>query len=455
VAIKKTTSATGAPKRAAAKRKPAAVGAKKGPPKSEPSKTEPVILDPPIKSKAAAAKKPAEVIDAKVVAVDPPKPDVKPEKPAQAAKAKVADDGVEKPVTASRGTRAFAGYLAGGAVAALFGYLAAGYINPPAPLSELNSEISELSSAYDAKIGKLEARIDELENSPVSVLEQDLADLKTAVSDQATQVSRRLTETEANLSTTLQELETARGRLAETLSQSGGEISVATAELIARYGDEIAELKSLIAQQVTDNAELTQRLDVVAAQATAQLSSAKAKVEELSEDIVATASNVDLTLAFERLRTAIEAGKPYGDLLTVLATDAAVEIPVALKEAAANGVDSLATLQKSFPEAARRALKASIQSEAGEGIGEKIAAYFKAQIGARSLEEKEGDDPDAILSRVEAALGRSELQAAVDLARKLPEDGIAELKDWLDIAETRLKVKEAMQEFSDALSGNE
>ncbi|MFT6696801.1 MAG: hypothetical protein ACJAXU_002309, partial [Paracoccaceae bacterium] len=98
--------------------------------------------------------------------------------------------------------------------------------------------------------------------------------------------------------------------------------------------------------------------------------------------------------------------------------------------------------------------KASVQAEAGDGMANKVMAYLKSQLGARSLDEKEGNDPDAILSRVEAMLGRGELQAAVDLARKLPANGIKELDTWLSSVEVRLNVEMALNEFSNALLGD-
>ncbi|MFT4716687.1 MAG: hypothetical protein ACI8YI_001513 [Paracoccaceae bacterium] len=424
-------------------------GAKKPQPKkgSKPAtaKSEPVILDPPTKAKAAASKILAETVDVEEVKVGQAKPATNPaEKPEVKGPAPM-------PVSTSQGTRVFAGYLAGGAIAALFGYFAAGYINPTVDVPDNGPAIA---AEYSSKLAAAEARIAALEGLPVQSLEQDIVNLKSALAEQSAQISAKLAENETSLSETLDALKAARVRLTENLSQSGGEINAVTAELVSQYGDEIDALKSDFARQIENNKVLSETLDKVASQVSGQLSAARTEVEELSTNIVNSAKSIDLTLARERLRAAIEAGKSYHGILAEIADETATVIPKALIDSAANGVASLAELQKSFPEHARRALKASVQAEAGDGMANKVMAYLKSQLGARSLDEKEGNDPDAILSRVEAMLGRGELQAAVDLARKLPANGIKELDTWLSSVEVRLNVEMALNEFSNALLGD-
>jgi hypothetical protein len=236
-------------------------------------------------------------------------------------------------------------------------------------------------------------------------------------------------------------------------------MSTATTALIKQYGDEIAALKAQIEAQIeaqgVDRAALSARLDEVSRLASQKLAQAQAKVEELTQNAANSAKSVDLTLAKERLNAAVESGKAYGALLSQIASETGANIPTALSDAAATGVATLEQLRKDFPAAARRALKTSLQTEAGGGLTDKLTAYLKAQVGARSLEEREGDDPDAILSRVEGALSRGDLAAAVEQAQQLPASGLAELSDWLAEAEIRLKVEAALQELSSAIDGSE
>ncbi|NOX74624.1 MAG: hypothetical protein GXP03_13755, partial [Alphaproteobacteria bacterium] len=149
MATRKTTSPSGKTKTGSAK------------PKAAPAKSEPVILDPPAKKKPATVKKQAVVIDAKAEDVTKPEPVKKTEAPKAKANpepAKSPESVTAKPQT-SNSTRAFAGFLAGGAVAALIGYFAAGYINPAPVMPDNSGEIAALAADYNAKITALEAQI--------------------------------------------------------------------------------------------------------------------------------------------------------------------------------------------------------------------------------------------------------------------------------------------------------
>lgn len=439
MAAKKTTSSTN----------PAGAKTGKNPAASDKpaQKPKPVVLDPPKKTtKPVAAKKP-EIVDAKVVETVPRKPDATPPP-------KVEPEKVD-PVVVKSSKGGLLALVAGGIIAAVIGFLAADYINPPAPIADNSAEITAISADYTAKIEKLETRIATLENSPTAKLEQDIAALKQSLSGQSETVGQKLTQIEADLSDRLEKLESAGDRLTENLNISGEDISDATAALIARYGADIDAIKEQIAAQMDDREALEKRLDEVADKASAQLSVARGKVKELSQEIVESAQSVDLSAAKEKLRAAIEAGKSYADVLADIAAETGLDIPDALSDGAENGVATLTDLQESYPDAARLALKASVQAEAGDGFGSKLGAFIKAQLGARSLEEKEGDGADAVLSRAEAALGRAELGAAVDLIRQLPPDGIVAFSDWLKAADTRLAVDAALKQMDNSLDGAE
>jgi len=401
------------------------------------AKTEPVVLDQPKKAAKEAVENPEEAEKASEMAAELPKAD--------AAPAKIQPE--DRPKRRS-GLGVFLGLIAGGVLAASMGFFGANYINPPPVIPDYSSEIQALNSEYSKEISSLEARIAELEaaqaNAPLARLEQEIADLKSALDAQSSGVAARLADSQAMLDAKLAELESARARLSDNLSATGGEISAATAELVARYGAEIDSLKA-------QGKALSERLDSVSDKAGQQLDEARQKVGELTEKISDAASNVDLTLARERLNAAVASGKSYADQLVAIAKQAAIDIPDALMKGADKGVAPMLELQQSFPYAARNALKASIEAEAGPGIGAKLKAFLKAQLGARSLEERPGDDPDAILSQAEAALDRGELQQSVDLVGRLPDAGKAEMADWLDAARSRLAVQNALTKFNQVL----
>ena len=80
----------------------------------------------------------------------------------------------------------------------------------------------------------------------------------------------------------------------------------------------------------------------------------------------------------------------------------------------------------------------------GDGVGERFGAFLRAQIGARSLEAREGTDPDAILSRAEASLGSGDVKTTLSEIASLPEAGQAAMAEWVTQAEARLSALDAL-----------
>ena len=70
---------------------------------------------------------------------------------------------------------------------------------------------------------------------------------------------------------------------------------------------------------------------------------------------------------------------------------------------------------------------------------------MKKQLGARSVEPKEGTDPDAVLARAEAELAAGNLGAAVNELSSLQELGADELQNWISRAQTHLDVLDAIR----------
>lgn len=82
---------------------------------------------------------------------------------------------------------------------------------------------------------------------------------------------------------------------------------------------------------------------------------------------------------------------------------------------------------------------------------ERLTAFLQAQTGARSLAPREGDGPDAVLSRAGAALDAGNLQAALTEMDALPEPGQVAMADWRRLADIRLAASAAAAELSATL----
>ena len=91
--------------------------------------------------------------------------------------------------------------------------------------------------------------------------------------------------------------------------------------------------------------------------------------------------------------------------------------------------------------------------DTNDGLGAvEIGDFFRSQLGMRSLVPREGDSPDAILSRAEAALRDARLGAALAELENLPEGARAALDDWIARATQRQEALSAADALSDRLN---
>lgn len=74
------------------------------------------------------------------------------------------------------------------------------------------------------------------------------------------------------------------------------------------------------------------------------------------------------------------------------------------------------------------------------------------QLGARSVTPREGDDPDAVLSRAEAAVVDGQLDAALAEIAALPETARAEMAGWEAAAAKRLSAMRAAETLAQSLN---
>jgi hypothetical protein len=144
----------------------------------------------------------------------------------------------------------------------------------------------------------------------------------------------------------------------------------------------------------------------------------------------------------------VDNGGPFATALGDLEQAGVTDIPDALRAAAADGVQPLSDLQAAAPDAARDALAAARAAESGGGLG----AFFDRQLGTRSILPREGSDPDAVLSRIEAAARDGRLGDALAEAEALPADAQAALGPWLEQAQKRHDAVTAANALAERLS---
>lgn len=148
--------------------------------------------------------------------------------------------------------------------------------------------------------------------------------------------------------------------------------------------------------------------------------------------------------AVARLAAAVDSGLPYAQALSQLG----VEAPKVLTDAAARGLPTLTTLRNAFPDAARLGLEAALVADLGNSWTDRAANFLRAQTGARSLAPREGTDPDAILSRAEAALAAGDARAALTEVEALPAPAQQAMSGWIDLARQRLEAEAAVADLA-------
>jgi hypothetical protein len=158
----------------------------------------------------------------------------------------------------------------------------------------------------------------------------------------------------------------------------------------------------------------------------------------------ASAARLTADAALTRIAAALDSGAPYGSALADLG---AAAVPPVLADHAETGLPTLQDLRDAFPEAARRALDDARRADMGAGWTDRITAFLQTQTGARSLTPHEGNDPDAVLSRAEAAVVSGDLAAALTELAALPEAARPALAVWQAQAQLRLDAAAALGEL--------
>ncbi len=340
--------------------------------------------------------------------------------------------------------------LFGAALAALAGVAAARFIFPDGwpGQGDTAAEIAALradAEARSAEIAGLEATIADLAATARALDDRiaALPDPEAAAESLRGQLSPQIDSAAATASDLAARL--------DALEQGLSEVDARLSELAQRPVPEALDIASLDAELAEFNADLSAAVEearaemlraqedaaAIAAQAEAEAAAreqaAAEEADALRAEAEAAAAAAAREAAISRIRAAIENGEPYADDLAALGT----AVPEALAAAAEAGVPSLVALSEAYPPAARQALDASIRATMGDGALDRVAAFLRVQTGARSLEPRPGDDPDAVLSRAEAALRAADIETALTELAALPEAGQAAMADWIDAARTR------------------
>ena len=328
-------------------------------------------------------------------------PESSPEEPAPATAEGATPVVRTEQVTVRQG--GFWSMLIGGIAAAGIGVAAAPYIHPYLPVNEPTATPPDdgLAARLDEqaeRISDLGARLDGM-RAPTDP-GNEIAGLKNEVGG--------LNETLTDLTERVTNLEVQVSNLAVRPAPEAPDTSATDAA--------IDDLRNRLAAQGTEIEDLRATLQ---AEEKAARNSARATLQRA---------------ALTRVMTALDTGDAFPDALTDL-RDTGADVPDVLESSAETGVPTHAQLVESFPDAARAALAAAHAADTGSGGS--VGGFLRAQLGVRSLEPREGNDPDAILSRAEAALADGRLEDSLSEINTLPEEARAAMSDWATDAAAR------------------
>lgn len=307
--------------------------------------------------------------------------------------------------------------LLGGAAAALAWYDPLHWRGESTVQAEVAALTARLSAAETADKA-VEERLAKLESAPPPVSADAQAALEQAVKDNQAALA--------------------------ALQQAPGAGDEVSSVQVAALAQAVEDLKQQVAALPTASGSpegIRVAVDAALAERAAEQEAEAKAATEAAQKQVARADAVG------RLLAAARAGAPYADLLPGL-NDLPLD-PV-LQEAASAGLVTQKALADTFPEAARKALDASLRASGGEGMGDRLYTFLRIQTGARSLEPREGMDPDAVLSRAEAAVEAGSIATALDELAGLPPEGQAEMADWADKARQWLAADKALDDLAAA-----
>jgi hypothetical protein len=193
----------------------------------------------------------------------------------------------------------------------------------------------------------------------------------------------------------------------------------------------------------SDLAVLAARIDKIEGALTAPKSAEKPAASDNAATIAIIAE-----VAEERLRSGAGLGSELAALQR-LGVDAAALAPL---QAVVNGAPTNAALAASFDAVAPHILAATSAPEQGS-VTDRFLAHLHGLVKVRELNETAGDDPQALVSQIEAASRRGDIGAALASFDKLPEAARKAAGDWPTLARARAAADAALQSIREAAVG--
>ncbi|MDJ0993311.1 MAG: hypothetical protein QNI90_07045 [Dinoroseobacter sp.] len=306
------------------------------------------------------------------------------------------------------------------------------------------------------------------ERAQIGALQEQIAVLQTQVAEggedpRVGPLAEGLSNTEGLISALQGEIDAVQSEVEAqegVLAGLGDELGTVNAQLdaiadmpVGTGGAETAAVAALQAQlqaQQAENSEMQAQLQEMAEAARAEMEDVRARAGALQAETQAAVDEATNRAALANLTSSIESGTPLAAALASITGD----VPEALSAVSDSGVKTVLELQNAFPAAARAGLSDSLKVTVGDDPGDRIMAFLQSQVGARSLEAREGDDPDAILARAQEAVSSARFADALAEIATLPDEGQAAMAGWTADAQARVDAVAARDALTAELISN-
>jgi hypothetical protein len=222
---------------------------------------------------------------------------------------------------------------------------------------------------------------------------------------------------------------------------------VADPAVMNRIGAVDSAVKSL-----SDNVNaLAKRVDEAATATRGRVDTLSASVAEIQKKEREAAADQPLRLAVasDALRAAVDRGQPFTVELAAaksLTKDAVALAP--LEPFAASGVPNDASLGRELAALVQPMLKAAAPRASEGSILDRLQANAEKLVRIRPIDAPTGNDPAAMLARIEFKAVRGDVAGALADIAKLPADARTKAQPWVAKVEARDKALAAVRRFN-------
>ena len=350
------------------------------------------------------------------------------------------------------GARGVLGGAVAGLIVSALG-LGAGYtlFAPRTDLSDAPSRLSALETQARRTNDAVAAEANR-ESAAIAALEKRISALESSArASNVADVEKRVTALEAAsagnsaASDATQRLTAQAKDLRADLDAEKGQLP----DLSAR----VAKLESDASKASTnvsgpDLAALAARVDKVEA----ALAAPKTETRVAPEKTAAEDNAANIAIIAEAAEEKMRSGAGFGPELAALQRLGVDPAALAPLEAVVNGAPANSALAALFSAVAPHVLAAAAPPETGS-VTDRFLAHLRNLVKVRELNETAGDDPQALVSQIEAMSRRGDIAGALAAFDKLPDAARKAAGDWPTLARARQAADAALQSIREGAVG--